>query len=332
MAKDRYRINSLTIQQAEILQDIFDRSRAFDFSHLDNRQSSRSMKAGVNEGQLKRIEFITLALAGEIGEFANKVKKTRRAVWMGKELKYSLQEGDEEIGDIFAYLLKLSNVLGKDLDEMYLEKVSDNYVRFPVSGKGKSKCKILTISGPPGSGKTSVVNNLSKEFQTYTEDVKHNPFIQDISRKRNEFRAVENQNWFLDRLETFLDAADPTAHLVIDQDPAAIVKVYCRLYRDNGSIDCQSYMGYLKRLIDIEIKLNKWGGGRQAIMLDAPAEILFKRVKETASWRKPPLEWFESVRNYFQEFRKRVGNIPTLDTNRTSSREITKIAINSLTQ
>ena len=63
-------------------------------------------------------------LLGELGEFANEVKKCRRdKTWNDAKLK-------EELTDTFIFLLKLALVLKMDLTEETIKKININEERF----------------------------------------------------------------------------------------------------------------------------------------------------------------------------------------------------------
>jgi len=73
----------------------------------------------------------TLALAGEVGEFANILKKIDRG---------SLQYGDAivrkdlafELADIYIYVLNLAGIMDVDLEQLYKLKRAENDQRFMV--------------------------------------------------------------------------------------------------------------------------------------------------------------------------------------------------------
>jgi NTP pyrophosphatase (non-canonical NTP hydrolase) len=73
----------------------------------------------------------TVAMAGEVGEFANIIKKVDRG---------SLNLGDAvvrkdlafELVDIFIYVLNLAGIMGVDLEELYKLKRAENDQRFLV--------------------------------------------------------------------------------------------------------------------------------------------------------------------------------------------------------
>ncbi len=81
---------------------------------------------------LNSLKHIAIALAGEVGEFSNIVKKIDRIVMnLGREIdsKYVEMLKDELI-DIFIYVLIGANLLGIDLDKEYLKRLEYNKKRF----------------------------------------------------------------------------------------------------------------------------------------------------------------------------------------------------------
>jgi len=80
-----------------------------------------------------RLEYLTNALAGEVGEAANLVKKVVRSVVYGKgdvRLEDIREELVEEVTDVFIYLLTIAGLLGVDLEKAYLQKLEKNRRRF----------------------------------------------------------------------------------------------------------------------------------------------------------------------------------------------------------
>lgn len=102
------------------LQAIIDRQRAFDAAHdwdvYDQELSDDELVKELYRG--------TVHLLGELGEFANDVKKSHRESILRKD------ELREELTDTFIYLLKLSLLLDMDLDAEHKKKVDKNYARF----------------------------------------------------------------------------------------------------------------------------------------------------------------------------------------------------------
>lgn len=73
----------------------------------------------------------TVALAGEVGEFANIIKKVDRG---------SLNLGDAlvrkdlafELADVYIYVLNIAGIMGVDLEQLYHVKRAENDQRFLV--------------------------------------------------------------------------------------------------------------------------------------------------------------------------------------------------------
>ncbi len=84
------------------------------------------------------ISYLALALCGEAGEFANKVKKVLR----DKDSQF--EESDKralalELGDVMWYAANIAHVLGYDLSEvarMNREKVAERIERGTLHGDG----------------------------------------------------------------------------------------------------------------------------------------------------------------------------------------------------
>lgn len=86
--------------------------------------------AGMTKG-FPAIMHHTVSLAGEVGEFANIIKKIDRG---------SLNLGDAavrrdlafELTDVYIYVLNLAGIMGVDLEELYKMKRAENDQRFMV--------------------------------------------------------------------------------------------------------------------------------------------------------------------------------------------------------
>lgn len=71
--------------------------------------------------------FLSLALCGEVGELANKMKKD----WRGDDPKPSLESIREEIADAYIYLYMLARCFGLELDECAESKLPEIRRRWP---------------------------------------------------------------------------------------------------------------------------------------------------------------------------------------------------------
>ena len=69
---------------------------------------------GALERNTEELVYLSLGLAGEAGEVANKVKKLLRD---GKDM-YSIDAVRQELGDVMWYLTRLADMLGVTLNEV----------------------------------------------------------------------------------------------------------------------------------------------------------------------------------------------------------------------
>jgi NTP pyrophosphatase (non-canonical NTP hydrolase) len=81
----------------------------------------------IDQNHIPLLLELTVALTGEVGEFANIAKKVARG-------DFSLSEGRPhlagELADIFIYLLKLADQLEIDLEGEFYRKLEINEKRF----------------------------------------------------------------------------------------------------------------------------------------------------------------------------------------------------------
>ena len=95
----------------------------FDTAHV----SKFPWNSNITDSNIEMLEFLLVSLTGEVGETANIVKKVVRGDFLLDEKKTDLQE---ELADIFIYLLKIAYQLGLDLEKAYFEKMENNRRRF----------------------------------------------------------------------------------------------------------------------------------------------------------------------------------------------------------
>jgi len=79
--------------------------------------------------------FLAAAIAGEVGEFANIVKKYYRLEKMGKGVKDDknrdyINDMKKEITDVFCYFLIIANQLDIDIEKEFLDNLERNKERF----------------------------------------------------------------------------------------------------------------------------------------------------------------------------------------------------------
>src|SRR5262249_21707294 len=123
------------------------------------------------------------------------------------------------------------------------------------------------------------------------------------------------QEWFLRLVTEHIADANPRLPLVLDQDPAAIVLAYSRMFYEDGLITTAQYESLFQDLLRVEEMLNRWRSPRAVLCLDAPAEVLRKRVvQRTSESHTPPLLWFERLRMNFLELFERFPNAVPVST------------------
>ena len=174
---------------------------------------------------------------------------------------------------------------------------------------------LMTVCGPCGVGKTTVVESLAGICPAYIETPSGNPHLKALLEGKEDFNAAANQQWFLGRIGEFVRRTNPRSPLVLDQDPAAIVLAYSRMFQEDGFITETQYSGLMQTLIEVEEMLQRWRFPRVVLFLEAPAELLHQRI--VRRWGKshtPPLAWFVRVRTYFRDLSAHFPQAFTLST------------------
>lgn len=81
---------------------------------------------------IESLKHVSIALAGEVGEFCNIVKKIDR-IYMnlgGEPDEDMLNALRDEVADIFIYVLIAANLLNMDLEDCFIERLKYNRERF----------------------------------------------------------------------------------------------------------------------------------------------------------------------------------------------------------
>lgn len=82
----------------------------------------------ISSDNLHELEHLVVCLIGEVGEFANELKKVVRGDAPYEERQAALAE---ELTDTFIYLIKIAAQTGIDLESEFLTKLEKNRRRFP---------------------------------------------------------------------------------------------------------------------------------------------------------------------------------------------------------
>jgi len=105
------------------ISDYIDYQKDFDEKHFSNFDWAQK----ISDDNLDVLSFLLISLLGEIGETSNILKKILRGDATLKELRSSL---NEEVVDIFIYVLKLIYQLDIDIEYEYFKKMRVNKERF----------------------------------------------------------------------------------------------------------------------------------------------------------------------------------------------------------
>ena len=105
------------------IKKLIDQQREFDEKHAGNLP----FYSTIDENNLSELEHLIVCLVGEVGEFSNIVKKVRRGDFPLINVK---EELNEELADVFIYLLKIAGQFGVDLEAEYQKKMNKNERKF----------------------------------------------------------------------------------------------------------------------------------------------------------------------------------------------------------
>jgi deoxyadenosine/deoxycytidine kinase/NTP pyrophosphatase (non-canonical NTP hydrolase) len=285
------------------LQEAFDRVKGF-----ENLPFSPHQRLGHRSNALlNQIEFVVLALAGEVGELCDRTKRTRRQLALrGPRTSFQIPDLSTDVGDILAYLLKFSNIAGIDPAIAYLEVMSRNCLRFRNEGSSASRLKIVSLLGPPGSGKTAIVRTLGMaqkrhDYGVYIERPERNPFFLDSRHDKGRVNWGESQQWFLRQHFRAIARHHRKRAVVLDQDPSATVLVYAKDFASRGLIDQLTYKRLLEALLAAEIASARQYGSRTIIKLSVAPEHLWERVKKRGATPLETKQWVGALHKRFEE-------------------------------
>jgi NTP pyrophosphatase (non-canonical NTP hydrolase) len=315
------------------LQRRFDRSRGFEdlpFESGHLRSSQGGSPETQRENLLRQLEYVALGVAGEAGELVGVVKNWRRSIAMRTPIDPPLHELYGELGDIYAYLLKTANILGRDLEQIYLEKAARNILRFPHKPKQTELTRVVSIIGPPGAGKTSAARFLNRHLlantEVYVEDYARNPHL--AAAKAEQPARDASQRWFMDEYRSFLGVAKPP-QVVLDQDPSAVVLVYSGQFRDDGQLSDAAYTHHLCELVAFETELESRCEQRSLIHLFAAPAVLAERSRQKDANLPLDQEWLAKLAARFRTVYESPNVLKVIDTTHLSQTEVGEIVLSS---
>ncbi|MFS2089222.1 MazG nucleotide pyrophosphohydrolase domain-containing protein [Paenarthrobacter nicotinovorans] len=130
------------------------------------RQTKFDWAAPITEESYSSLTHNALALAGEVGELANEIKKFDRGDFSFDQL---LDRMPSELADVLIYVIKIAYQSDIDLEKAFLEKLEHNKRRFPrsvVPESGK-----VTMESFPGFDaiKRFATNGLAESIDVWSE-------------------------------------------------------------------------------------------------------------------------------------------------------------------
>ena len=175
------------------MKDVIERQRSFDAAHGWDWRNLPIDK------QIEKLQYCTIALAGELGEVADPLKKFLRKSERGgidladfENVKTKLRE---ELIDIFIYLMKMADVVGIDFEAAYFEKMAANeqkHASFVIGTQAKKYDKLVRdkipaiIASDGKNAKLRVATDkeypiyLSKKLKEEAEEFSKNPGIEEL--------------------------------------------------------------------------------------------------------------------------------------------------------
>jgi NTP pyrophosphatase (non-canonical NTP hydrolase) len=121
-------------------------------SIADLQHLLRDFAAERNWEQFHTPKNLVMALAGEVGEL------TEIFQWLTPDESAAVMTDrvraahvSEEVADVFAYLLRLADVLGLDLEASLIAKAAQNAAKYPVETAHGTAAKYTALPAPEES-------------------------------------------------------------------------------------------------------------------------------------------------------------------------------------
>ena len=149
-----------------------------------------------------------------------------------------------------------------------------------------------------------------------------NPQLDKWLEGAEDFDAAAHQGWFVDTMGSFIASQEPSADLILDQEPMAFGLVYGHRFWKEGRLTNDEFKNLLLQVLGIETMLSRWRSGRFVVWLDAPARILRERLLSRDSGRAPAVAWLDQVRQQFAYTLRNALNVIQISTENASPDEV----------
>lgn len=160
------------------------------------------------------------------------------------------------------------------------------------------KQKIIFISGPSCSGKSTIVKKFSEEMVSYIENIENNPHISDLQSQKK-FNAFKSQMWFINTMHQFIASTPAEESIIVDQSPEAIVYTYSKFFLDKNLINKKEFSLIEAEYFKVKNLLRSRNYRSISILLDASAEDLYCRAKLRDKNNAMSQDWFSDINSYF---------------------------------
>lgn len=111
------------------LSEMIDLQKEFDLRHAGRFSWARAAESEPDAV----LQFLLVALLGELGEMANLIKKVARGDCTLNDIQKEMRS---ELADVFIYVIKMADQANINLEEAFLNKLEYNEVRFRSFEKG----------------------------------------------------------------------------------------------------------------------------------------------------------------------------------------------------
>ena len=182
-----------------------------------------------------------------------------------------------------------------EIENTYLDTVI-NDLRESNRGKSSGPCRIFSVMGPAGAGKTTLTDKLQQRTKAqgmtfYVENASANPYLTSGVGTGERFNADARQRWFVDQYADFFRGWKGQGKIFLDQDPCAVGLVFSRCLQAINFLTKESYSNHLHSLLHVERTMSEISACRKIIALEAPVDVLVERLRTREPGAPISAEW-----------------------------------------